>query len=67
MSATFQLEGRSPSSTLLRFDHEGLRPELECYGICEKGWDHFLKHSLKNYAETGQSEPFAGGTESGSR
>jgi uncharacterized protein YndB with AHSA1/START domain len=42
----FRIEGGSPSSMLLRFEHEGLVPQLECYQICEQGWGHFLKQSL---------------------
>ncbi len=56
---TFRLEARPPSATLLHFEHEGLTPKLECYQICEKGWDHFLKKSLKDYLETGQGAPFS--------
>ena len=55
----FRIESRSPSSTLLHFEHEGLSSQLECYGICEQGWNHFLKRSLKSYVETGKGEPFA--------
>ncbi len=56
---SFRLEAVSPASTVLHFEHEGLNPQLECYAICERGWDHFLKHSLKRYVETGRGEPFA--------
>ena len=57
----FRLESRSPSATLLHFEHEGLTPELECFQICERGWGHFIKKSLKRYVETGQGEPFSSG------
>jgi uncharacterized protein YndB with AHSA1/START domain len=56
----FRLESRSPSSTLLHFEHEGLTPQMECYQICEHGWGHFLKTSLKKFVETGRGEPFYG-------
>jgi uncharacterized protein YndB with AHSA1/START domain len=56
----FRLESRSSSSTLLHFEHEGLLPQLECYQICEQGWGHFLKTSLKKFVETGKGEPFSG-------
>lgn len=58
----FRLESRSPSSTVVHFEHEGLTPQLECYQICERGWGHFLKTSLKKYVETGLGEPFSDGT-----
>ena len=57
----FRMESDSPCSTGLQFEHEGLRPQLECYEICQQGWVHFLKRSLKNYVETGRGEPYAGG------
>jgi hypothetical protein len=57
----FQIESRLPLSTVVHFEHVGLQPQLECYGICEQGWNRFLKHSLKRYAETGLGEPFASG------
>ena len=57
----FRLESVSPGSTRLHFEHEGLAPGLECYDICERGWDHFLKLSLKGYVETGRGEPYSEG------
>jgi uncharacterized protein YndB with AHSA1/START domain len=54
----FRLATQTPGRTFLEFEHEGLHPGLECFAICERGWDHFLKHSLKNYIETGRGEPY---------
>ncbi len=34
--------------TELKFTHEGLVPELECYTNCVGGWDMFVKGSLYN-------------------
>ena len=56
----FRLESPSAAATVLHFEHEGLVPKLECYGICEQGWNHFLKSSLKSYVETGKGQPFSG-------
>ena len=39
------------------FVHKGLTPELNCYNICESGWNYFISTSLKNYLETGQGNP----------
>ena len=55
----FRLGGSSPSATVLHFEHVGLVPQLECYQICEHGWNHFLKESLKKYVETGRGAPYA--------
>jgi uncharacterized protein YndB with AHSA1/START domain len=40
----------------IRFRHQGLTPELECYDMCFEGWTHYLG-SLVSYVETGQGEP----------
>jgi hypothetical protein len=33
-------------TTVLKFTHEGLVPELECYARCTKGWDMVIKEWL---------------------
>jgi len=38
---------------ILELKHEGLKKELQCYQICEAGWDYFLE-SLKSYLESGK-------------
>jgi hypothetical protein len=43
--------------TKISFIHEGLVPSLDCYEICEIGWDHFFVNSLKNYLDTGEGNP----------
>ena len=48
-SMVFNLTAGPDSGTDLHFVHEGLTPELECYALCEGGWDHFLKTSLKKF------------------
>ncbi len=43
--------------TTLHFLHKGLNRNLECYQVCEAGWDAFLA-SLQTYLNTGKGEPF---------
>ncbi|MEO7306448.1 MAG: SRPBCC domain-containing protein [Ferruginibacter sp.] len=43
--------------TTLHFLHEGLNQSMECYTICEAGWDMFLA-SLQTYLTTGKGMPF---------
>lgn len=43
--------------TTLTFLHEGLNQSLECYEVCEAGWDTFL-NSLETYLLTGKGRPF---------
>ena len=38
--------------------HDGLMPFLNCYGVCEQGWDYFFVKSLKQYLDTGVGSPF---------
>ncbi len=51
---TFKENG---SEVEVSFVHNGLTPELNCYKICESGWNFFISTSLKNYLETGQGNP----------
>ena len=44
-------------STKISFVHEGLVPSLDCYEICEMGWDHFIVNSLKKYLDSGKGSP----------
>jgi hypothetical protein len=40
--------------TDLKFMHEGLTPDIECYKDCEPGWTHWIKTSLFSYFTTGK-------------
>ncbi len=35
--------------TELRFTHEGLIPQVECYDMCAMAWDMFITESLYNF------------------
>ena len=41
-------------TTDLKFTHEGLTPDIECYKDCETGWTHWIKTSLFSYLTTGK-------------
>ena len=43
--------------TTLTFLHEGLNQSLECYDVCEAGWDQFLA-SLEALLTTGKGMPY---------
>ena len=38
--------------TFIKFTHEGLLPEKECYDKCEGGWNMVIKDRLFNYITT---------------
>lgn len=40
--------------TELKFTHEGLTSEVECYKDCAPGWTHWIKTSLFSYFTTGK-------------
>jgi uncharacterized protein YndB with AHSA1/START domain len=52
----FAIDALSDGGTEIRFRHIGLTPQLECYGDCESGWNHFVA-SLAAYVETGTGYP----------
>jgi len=54
----FRLVSQTPTTTLLQFEHIGLVPELECYEICNDGWEHFIGNSLKSFVENGSGTPY---------
>jgi uncharacterized protein YndB with AHSA1/START domain len=43
--------------TVLRFTHEGLRPTVECYEACSRGWDFYINQSIKEFITTGKGQP----------
>jgi hypothetical protein len=45
--------GANGDKTVLHFRHEGLVPEIECYALCEKGWDIVIKNWLVHLITVG--------------
>jgi ketosteroid isomerase-like protein len=41
----------------LHFEHRGLTPALDCYDVCENGWDFYLRRSIGQLLETGRGIP----------
>ncbi|AFD07879.1 SRPBCC family protein [Solitalea canadensis] len=41
----------------LRFTHQGLVPEYECFNICSNAWTHYVQESLFNLITTGKGQP----------
>ena len=39
----------SEGETEIVFTHIGLRPKLQCYGVCSGGWNHYISGSLRDY------------------
>lgn len=53
----FHLAPHGDTGTRLHFEHVGLVPAFECYGVCSEGWQHFLS-SLEKYVDTGHGTPY---------
>lgn len=45
------------NQTKVKFTHEGLAPEDECYNVCHDAWTGFIQKSLKDLINTGTGEP----------
>ena len=47
--------------TQVRFTHQGLVPEYECFDICKNAWTKYIQVSLYNLITTGKGQPNATG------
>lgn len=56
---SFDIQANPDGSSTLVFTHNGLTPQLVCYGQCNAGWNHFLG-SLTQYLERGTGTPYSG-------
>jgi hypothetical protein len=45
------------NKTQMTFTHIGLVPEVECYDMCVKGWDQYVKGSLLKLITEGEGQP----------
>jgi hypothetical protein len=43
--------------TQMRFTHQGLIPEYECFEICQNAWTQYIQQSLFSLITTGQGQP----------
>ncbi|NML36816.1 SRPBCC domain-containing protein [Chitinophaga sp. G-6-1-13] len=48
---------RENGKTRLRFTHDGLVPDYECYDVCINGWSHYIQGSLHSLITTGKGQP----------
>lgn len=48
---------RNGNKTEIRFTHEGLVPQYECYEICREAWTDYITGSLRNLIENGEGQP----------
>jgi hypothetical protein len=43
--------------TEVRFTHEGLVPDYECFDVCSDAWGGYIKGSLKSLIAAGKGQP----------
>ncbi len=43
--------------TQLRFTHQGLVPDYECYEVCYDAWSTYIKQSLRDLITIGKGQP----------
>ncbi|RJT29287.1 SRPBCC domain-containing protein [Mesorhizobium waimense] len=46
--------------TEVRFTHQGLVPDYECYDACSDGWRTYINDSLRSLIATGKGHPNVG-------
>lgn len=52
----FEVSG-SANETKIEMTHMGLVPRIECFEMCEKGWDFYIKKSLAEFINYGKGKP----------
>ncbi len=45
------------SDTTVKMTHVGLLPSVECYDVCQTGWNFYILESLQNFLKTNQGFP----------
>jgi len=43
--------------TEIRFTHQGLVPEYECFHVCSNAWGSYINGSLRSLITTGKGHP----------
>jgi len=51
---------KQDENTKITLTHQGLIPSIDCYEICEEGWDYFFVQSFKMYLDEGKGMPYEG-------
>ena len=52
----FELSNEGDQTTV-KFTHDGLVPDYECYHVCNDAWTSYINKSLYHFITTGKGEP----------
>ena len=58
---------KKEAKTQVRFTHEGLVPEYECFDVCSNAWGSYINGSLQSLITTGKGRPNPKGKKDGKR
>ena len=58
---------KKEAKTQVRFTHEGLVPEYECFDVCSNAWGSYINGSLQRLITTGKGRPNPKGKKDGKR
>jgi hypothetical protein len=53
---SFEISKRG-NQTEVRFTHQGLVPEYECFDVCSNAWGSYINGSLRSLITTGRGKP----------
>lgn len=53
---SFEISAKD-NKTHIRFTHQGLVPEIECYDACTNAWSEYIQQSLLSLITTGKGKP----------
>ncbi len=48
---------KNGDQTEVRFTHQGLVPQYECYNVCSNAWSSYINGSLRSLITTGKGRP----------
>ena len=49
--------GQKDAKTEIRFTHQGLVPDYECYSVCHDAWSGYIHNSLHDLITKGKGQP----------
>jgi hypothetical protein len=53
----FEISIKTFGTTEVRFTHQGLTSQVECFDACNDAWGSYVKGSLKNLITLGKGQP----------